>query len=236
MVTEKSFPEDESVVMTSVNLDGTPGVSNHLIVEKRFGAITNIELRFRGNFKQQPSGSWHGDVGDTSFELKRTLFLKNRTGTMLALGNEITFATGNPALGGNGINKWETFLSFGQILPKKFYFLEQLGFEGPPFRRHDTLSELYSRTAIGKPFNFGDGYGRNYNIANEFIAIRNFGPRQSWTLDVIPQFQVTLSKRQHMRLGIGVRVPAVNVGSRQTQLMTYLLWDMFDGGFFEGWR
>jgi mono/diheme cytochrome c family protein len=236
MFTEKSFPEDEVVFINNFNLE-TPGVTNNLVIEKRFGAVTNIELRFRGAFKQLPAGNWIGSVGDTSFEFKRTIFLKNRTGTMLAWGNEITLPTGDPKRGlGSGITRYESFLSFGQVLPKKSYFQAQIGFEGPPFRRHDTRSELYSRTVMGKAFAFDKGYGRLFNVANEFVAVRSLGPRQSWTLDVVPQIQVTISRRQHMRLGVGVSVPAVNVGSRQAQLMTYLLWDVFDGGFFEGWR
>jgi mono/diheme cytochrome c family protein len=237
MVTEKSFPEDESVYMTTFNLDGTPGVTGNIIMEKRFGAITNIELRFRGAFRAEPTGGWSGAVGDTSLELKRTMFLNNRTGTMVAWGNEITLPTGDSKRGfGSGITKYESFVSLGQVLPRFSYIQTQFGFEGPPFRRHDTLSEFYSRTAIGKAFAGGGGYGRLFNVANEFIAIRYLGPRQTWTLDVIPQLQYTLSKRQHMRLGVGVRIPAINTGTRQTQLITYLLWDMFDGGFFEGWR
>jgi mono/diheme cytochrome c family protein len=237
MVTEKSFPEDESVYMTNFNVDGTPGIQNNIIVEKRFGAVTNIELRFRGAFRQEPAGGWSGAVGDTSFEFKRTVFLNNRSGTMVAWGNEITLPTGDSRRGfGGGITKYEGFLSLGQVLPKFSYIQTQIGFEGPPFRRHDTKSEFYSRTAIGKAFAGGGGYGRLFNVANEFIAIREFGPRERWKLDVIPQVQYTISKRQHMRLGVGVRIPAVNTGTRQTQLMTYLLWDMFDGGFLEGWR
>lgn len=237
MITEKSFPEDEAVNMAFINLDGTPGITNHLIVEKRYGAQTNIELRFRGQLRKDARGTWMGGVGDTSFELKRSLYLNNNSGTLLAWGNEITLPTGDPRRGtGSGITKYETFLSLGQVLPKKSYIQTQLGFEGPPFRRHDTKVELYSRTAVGKAFAFDKGYGRLFNVANEFIAVREFGPRERLTLDLIPQIQVTLSKRQHMRLGIGVRVPTVNVGARQTQLITYLLWDMFDGKFTEGWR
>ncbi len=237
MYTEKAFPEDEAVNMMFFNTDGTPGVTNHLIVEKRFGAQTNIEMRFRGQFRQQPNGTWIGSVGDTSFELKKSIYLNNKSGTLLAWGNEITLPTGDSRRGlGNGITKYESFLSLGQVLPRKSYVQTQLGFEGPPFRRHDTNSEIYSRTAVGKAFAFDKGYGRLFNLANEFVAIREFGPRQRWTLDFVPQIQVTISRRQHMRLGVGVRVPGVNPGTRPTQLITYLLWDMFDGGFFEGWR
>ncbi len=33
---------------------------------------------------------------------------------------------------------------------------------------------------------------------------------------------------------IGVRIP-VDDPERSSQVMVYLLWDWFDGGFFEGW-
>ncbi len=237
MFTEKSFPEDEAVNMVFINTDGTPGLTNHLIVEKRYGAQTNIELRFRGQLKQDGAGTWMGGVGDTSFELKKSVYLNNKSGTLLAWGNEITLPTGDSRRGmGNGITKYESFLSLGQVLPKKSYIQTQLGFEGPPFRRHDTKAEIYTRTAVGKAFNFDKGYGRLFNVANEFVGIREFGPRERWTLDLVPQIQFSISKRQHMRIGIGYRVPVMNVGSRQSQLITYLLWDMFDGKFTEGWR
>lgn len=236
MFTEKSFPEDESVLLTTVNTNGT-GFSNHLIIEKRFGAITNIELRFRGAFKQQPGGSWIGSVGDTSFEFKRTVFLKNKTGSMVAWGNEVTFPTGDPTRGlGSGITKYESFLSYGQILPKLSFFQAQFGFEGPPFRRHQVPAELYLRSVAGKSFGQNRGFGRAWTPALEFVGIRALGPQKKVTWDTVPQLQVTLSQRQHMRLGMGVNIPTINKGSRTVQAMFYLLWDMFDGGFLEGWR
>jgi hypothetical protein len=34
---------------------------------------------------------------------------------------------------------------------------------------------------------------------------------------------------------LGLRVPATETAGRDTQLVMYLLWDWFDGGFFDGW-
>ena len=34
---------------------------------------------------------------------------------------------------------------------------------------------------------------------------------------------------------LGVRVPVNETAGRDTQLVMYLLWDWFDGGFFDGW-
>lgn len=236
MFTEKAFPEDELITYNTVNLTGTAGYNNNLIIEKRLGAITNIEIRFRGNFTKQAAGGWLGDVGDTSFEFKRSLLVNNKKGTLLGWGNEITVATGNPKLGGNGVHRYEQFLTLTQLLPKRAYFLVQAGGEVSIFHRHQSPAEVYTRSAIGKTFLADRTMGRAFSLTNEFVAIRKFGPQQAWTLDVVPQAQITVSKRQHMRLGMGVNIPAVNVQSRSTQLVFYWLWDTFDGGFFEGWK
>ena len=50
--------------------------------------------------------------------------------------------------------------------------------------------------------------------------------------DVVPQMQVSLSKLQHVLLSVGVRVPLNEREDRKPQLLTYLLWDWFDGGLF----
>ena len=54
--------------------------------------------------------------------------------------------------------------------------------------------------------------------------------------DVVPQMQVTLSKRQHIMINAGVRLPLNERNSRRTQVLAYFLWDWFDGGLFDGWR
>ena len=70
----------------------------------------------------------------------------------------------------------------------------------------------------------------------EFLADRNLqtGARTNW--DVMPEFQVTLSKRQHVRFDVGLRLPATNTSGRQTQVVFYLLWDWLDGKLLEGWK
>ena len=70
----------------------------------------------------------------------------------------------------------------------------------------------------------------------ELLADRDIvtGAKTNW--NVVPQFQVTLNKRQHIRANVGVSVPANNRVGRSTQVVFYLLWDWFDGGFLEGWK
>src|SRR5262245_37773950 len=44
LVTEKAFPEDETVVTSSINAQGDPGVSSNVIYEHRIGATAMMEV------------------------------------------------------------------------------------------------------------------------------------------------------------------------------------------------
>jgi len=70
----------------------------------------------------------------------------------------------------------------------------------------------------------------------ELIADRDLETGASTNVDLIPQVQVTLSRRQHVRAAIGTQVPIGNRSGRTTQVGFYLLWDWFDGGLFSGWK
>src|SRR5262249_9609894 len=119
LFTEKAFPEDEIVLTTAFNVKDSPAVDSTLVIEKRLGARTNMELIIPGSFRKQPSGSWFGSVGDVSLELKRTLFHRLRTGSILAMAGELRLPTGNASRGlGSGVTYLETFASYGQILPR----------------------------------------------------------------------------------------------------------------------
>ena len=48
--------------------------------------------------------------------------------------------------------------------------------------------------------------------------------------------QVTLNRRQHIMINMGVRIPLNDREGRSPQVLTYFLWDWFDGGLFEGWE
>jgi hypothetical protein len=52
----------------------------------------------------------------------------------------------------------------------------------------------------------------------------------------MPEMQVTLSKRQHVRFNAGLRIPATNTAGRDMQVMFYVLWDWQDGKLLEGWK
>src|SRR5690606_11022044 len=132
-----------------------------------------------------------------------------------------------------GTTVFEPFVAFGQILPGDSFVQAQAGFE-LPFDPDRTPREAFWRASLGRSFTEGR-FGRAWSPMVELLGSRAFqsGARTSW--DVVPQMQVTLNRRQHIMLNAGVRIPLNNRPGRRTELVVYLLWDWFDGGFFEGW-
>jgi hypothetical protein len=110
----------------------------------------------------------------------------------------------------------------------------QSGFELPTDRTK-AANAFFRKTAVGRSFATRGGVGRQWTPMVEFLGDRELvsGARMNW--DIVPEMQVTLNQRQHVRLGMGVRTPMTNAAGRSTQLTFYLLWDTFDGAFWEGW-
>ncbi|MDH5305355.1 MAG: cytochrome c, partial [Gammaproteobacteria bacterium] len=95
--------------------------------------------------------------------------------------------------------------------------------------------ELGLRVAIGRTWTSGGEFGRAWTPILEILAARELVSGADTNIDLVPQLQVTLSVRQHILLNLGVRVPASNSSDRDTVISVYLIWDWFDGGFFDGW-
>jgi hypothetical protein len=70
----------------------------------------------------------------------------------------------------------------------------------------------------------------------EVAAVREMDSGAPVEWDLLPQLQVSLSRRQHILVSGGVRIPLNDRDGRHTQVLAYLLWDWFDGGFTDGWR
>jgi cytochrome c553 len=234
LVTEKAYPEDEEVVSTSVNVQGTPGNQTHIIHEQRFGVKNQIEVDVPINFQDQ-NHVWYGGVGDTTLGVKRVLFSSLQTGSILSLQGGFLIPSGNRARGfGSGTTTFEPFASFDQVFRSDTFIQLQLGAD-VPFHTEVAPQSIFFNSAIGQSFAADHGLGRLWSPMFEFIANRDLvdAARTDW--DVLPQLQVTISRRQHIRGDIGLRIPATNTAGRQKQLMFYLLWDWQDGKLTKGW-
>jgi mono/diheme cytochrome c family protein len=235
LAVEKAYPENEDVVTTSINVHGWPGVSNEYIHERRFGARDQLEISVPIDFLHPAPKRWYGGIGDIGIGWKRVLAASLQTGSIVSLFGEVSLPTGNRSTGlGAGTTAFKTFLAYAQLLPGKAFVQTQFGAELPKDTERIPQS-MFFRTAVGRRFNEAHGVGRLWSPMVEFLADRDLltGARTNW--DVMPEFQVTLSRRQHVRADIGLRIPATNTMGRSTQLMFYVLWDRADGRLLEGW-
>jgi hypothetical protein len=188
------------------------------------------------SFARPEDRSWQGGVGDISLGAKRALVANARTGSIFSVFGGAVLPTGDKSRGtGSGVTVFETYAAYGQVLPRGAFLQFQAGAELPT-HTDDMGRVAFWRAVVGKSFRQGGGLGRLWSPMVEWVAEREFvaGARNNW--DVVPQFQVTLSKRQHVRAAVGVRTPVTNRSDRPVQLVFYLLWDWFDGGFTGGWR
>ena len=232
--TEKAFPENEAVWTTSIAGGNEGSVQNALIYERRFGARNQLELVVPIAFAESVSGVWSGGLGDVAIAFKRTLHASTRRGQIGAAGLEVILPTGDEQRGlGSGYTVFEPFAMWGQILPRNAFVQFHAGAELPS----DTNAgarEVYARASAGTTLAADRGYGRAWSPQIELLWARPEGGSSEW--DVVPQVQVTLSKLQHVMLAAGVRVPINGRDGRKPQALVYVLWDWFDGGFFEMWR
>ncbi len=232
--TEKAFPENESVWATTFTGRGKKSVGNDLIYERRLGARNQIELVAPVSVQQGAAGEWSRGLGDLALAFKRTVYASMRTGRIAAAGMEVILPTGKEELGlGNGYTVFEPFAMWGQILPRSSFLQMHGGVELPSDSTRGTR-EAYLRTALGTTFAQHRGFGRAWSPQLEVLWARPERGASEW--DVVPQVQVTLSKLQHVMVAAGVRLPLSQREERPAQALVYLLWDWFDGGFFEFWK
>jgi mono/diheme cytochrome c family protein len=240
LVTEKAFPEDETVFKNTVGTgDAAGSVMNKLIYEKRFGSRSQLEVVVPFGWRELsdaygPNGEWVGGVGDLAVGLKRVLIHDLGVGSIVSLTFETIVPTGNEDKGfGKGFTVFEPFLTYGQLLPLDAFYQIQTGVELPT-NQDEAENEGLFRLAVGKTFRVGGEWGRAFSPMVEFLGAKELeGGTAVW--DIVPEMQVTLNQRQHIMVNFGVRLPLTETEGRDAELLSYILWDWFDGGFFEGW-
>jgi mono/diheme cytochrome c family protein len=234
IATEKAYPEDEEVITAEVNARGTPGVTNHIIHEQRFGQKYQLEVDLPLTFQDQ-NHTWYGGVSDTVFGVKRVLYSNLRSGSIFAAQGEISVPTGNRARGfGSGTTTFGVFGMYDQLF-RENTFLQFQGGGNLPVHPDIAPQNVFFNSSIGQMFAGDKGNGRLWSPMVEFLASRDLmtGAKTDW--DVLPQVQVTLSPRQHIRADLGVRVPMTDTAHRPIQIEFYVLWDWADGKLTEGW-
>jgi len=232
--TEKAFPESETTLTMGATTHRSPDWDGELSYERQFAARDQLEVAIPFSSINDPSGGRATGVGDAAFGWKHVLFASHTT--IVSGQGEIVLPTGNSDRGlGSGVTTFGVFAAAGQILPNDSFVQVQVGTDQPT-KTDISPRTFYWRVAAGRSWREENGLGRLWSPMLEVVSERDFAEGARANVDLIPQFQVTLNRRQHIRVNVGLQVPATNTASRSKQLVCYLLWDWFDGGFLEGWK
>jgi hypothetical protein len=235
LVTEKAFIEDEVVLSGAVATDSPHKIDTQLTYEQRFLRRQMFEIRIPMSIAKIPDNGREAGLGDVGFALKSMLVANHRTGTGLSLGGEMVLPTGNKDKKfGNGVVIFEPFAAFGQSLPWDSFVQIQTGAELPAKEVTGVEKEGFLRGVLGTTFVYGK-YGRAFTPMVEAIAFRELTGGAPTSLDLVPQIQMSLSKRQHILACLGAILPTANRADRSPKIMAYILWDWFDGALLQGW-
>jgi len=233
ILTEKAFPEDEAMFVAGVAAEGAGEVANKLIYEKRFGARNQFEVIVPFSSRDDGVDGWTSGIGDLAFGAKRVVYHDRGRGTIVSLAGEVSLPTGNADRGfGSGHVAVESFAAFGQALPRDAFVQAQAGVGIPT---NGAARDAFWRLVAGRSYSQGE-FGRTWSPMVELAAARDLIAGEAAQWDVVPQVQVTLSRRQHIMAAVGARVPLTDRGPRRTQVVMYFLWDWFDGGLLEAWK
>lgn len=231
---EKAFPESETVLTMAVSAHHAPDLDSELAYEQRFTARDQLEFAVPFSSVHDENGVRASGVGDVALGWKRVLFASHDS--IVSGQGEIVFPIGNADKGlGSGVTTFGAFASVGQILPADAFVQFQIGTDQPT-SADEAPRTLFWRLAAGRSFREDSGLGRLWSPMFEVVSEREFVDGASADIDVVPEFQVTLNRRQHVRASVGLQIPVTNTTGRSTQVVFYVLWDWFDGGFLEGWK
>lgn len=235
LVTEKAYPEDEAVVTATIDTAAASAITHQFLYEKRLGARSQYEVLVPFALRQSGAGAWERGLGDLALALKHVVAHSLARGSILSVTGEVVLPTGKETQGlGRGVTVFEPFVTFGQLLPSNSFLHLQAGAELPTDRTK-AGREAFWRAAIGRTWEQGR-FGRAWSPMVEILGARELesGERAQW--DIVPEVQVTISKRQHIMVAGGVRLPLTDRTVRDAQVIAYFLWDWFDGGLRDGWR
>jgi mono/diheme cytochrome c family protein len=244
LVTEKAFPENETILTTTVNTKGPATVGNELDYERTLGKRDQLEVAVPFGWAHQMGKGLAGGIGDLTIGDKHVLFsqlsstgdrpLYDSTGSILSIQGEITLPTGSVDKGlGTGETTFGAFAAYDVLLPAQTFLQTQAGVE-LPVHTHNTPRSMFFHAAVGKTFT-PQAFGRLWSPMLEILGDRDLQPGAVTNWDVVPELQVTLNRRQHIRAALGYRIPINDSAGRPKQVIAYFLWDWFDGGLSEGW-
>jgi mono/diheme cytochrome c family protein len=237
LLTEKAFPEDEVVVTTTVPTKGAPGMTNAVAYEYRINGRNQLEASLPVISMHRNTGGYSTNIGDLALGLKHVFFwdldTEGKRGSIFSVQGEFVLPTGNSNRGfGTGETTLGVFGSYDVLLPRDTFLEFQAGGDFP---RHtgSTPNSVFARSAFGA--SFSSNFARQWSPMLELTADHDLRGGTTTNVNLVPEFEVTLNTRQHIRAALGYQIALNNRAVQTDQVICYFLWDWFDGGLFEGW-
>lgn len=237
LLTEKAYPEDEWVVAASLPIDGSGQGGAEFVYEQRFGPRSQWEVAIPYEWERGESGEGgRAQLGEVEIAVKHAFFHSIESGSIVSLSGDVHFpASSDPGATEPRGTSVGGFLHFGQLLGEDSFLQGQTGARAPLY--DGGAWRAYGRLVLGRGFSSGS-WGRSWTPMVELVANRALGSDDAHLYaDLAPQVQIALNTRQHVLANVGVLIP-VSASARRgrgTRLVSYVLLDWFDGGFWEGW-
>lgn len=208
-------------------------LDHDFIHEQAFGKRNQLEVDAPWDMQSQ-NDAYNSHVGNITVGVKHVMFSSLRTGTIFSLQGGILPPTGSKQMGGNGTTVFEPYAAMDQLFRSNTWIQFQMGAD-LPHHPNVTPQSLYWYTALGQTWSPDHRLGRQWSPMVELLANRDLKDAAAADWDVMPEMQVSLSPRQHIRADLGYRKPFSDTAGRTPQVVFYILWDWADGKFWEGW-
>jgi mono/diheme cytochrome c family protein len=241
LITEKAFPEDELVLSTAADAGSPASWKTDIIHEETFAGRNQLEVDLPLNYAVNPqaipgNNAWTAGVGDITIGMKRELFASLPKGSILSAQAGFLLPTGDSSRGfGSGTTTFEPFLAYDQLLGERNFLQFQLGGD-VTFDPSKAPRSLFFNIAAGRSIGLDHGLGRLFSPMVELTGTHDYRDGAATDLNIVPEMQVTVSKRQHIRAAAGVSASVTDTSGRKPQVIFYVLWDWAEGAFWKGWR
>lgn len=229
LVTGKAFPEDELVLTVSFEKSReSRSLVSEWSFEKRLGSRGMAEVTLPIVYNDPKGGAASGGVGDLTLAYKHVLLASQQYGAIAALSLDLVLPTGDRDRGlGDGTVGLGPSLRAGKTLGP-------LVLQGEikavlPADVDLASRRLLYRAALQLPLS---SLKSGWVPALEFEADTKVQGQARDVYFLAPMLYKGLSKRGHVALAVGAKIPVAGVHTVDYQIGAFLLWEYLDGGLW----
>jgi len=229
LVTGKAFPEDEIVLNVSFEKSReSRSLVNEFTFEKRLGSRGMAEVTLPIVYNDPRGGVATGGVGDLTLAYKHVLLASREYGAIASLALDLVLPTGNRDRGlGDGTVGLGPSLRAGKTLGP-FVLQGEIKAVLPADVDLAPRRLLY-RAALQLPLS---SLKSGWVPALEFEADTKIEGQARDVYSLAPMLYKGLSKRGHIALAVGAKIPVAGAQSFDYQIGAFLLWEYLDGGLW----